>query len=365
MVVGASNVVAHLHAEQQGAVHLIDINVFQAGVEALGVVNRIGIHRVGAAGTPLHDDFVLAVAVEITQGHILSRVAAAHGGVDGAVLVHRVGKAGTNVQFLHVFDEFGFQLVVQRVADDAVVAEDIGRLPGFVVVIVELCNPGVQVVLRNRGLSVVGLTERTEQVHVHTVPALLVFFRDRPGLRVVAADLAAGANHDTAIHEVRKRHTLGSGLHLNVVSCGSVFLAFCADRRKHRNGQALSAAFHAVDYRSYFILGINRAVGIGVVGRSGVFLYDTGVGLVIAFGLDIAGFHSGDLLAVAVDVPGNAVRLVSKETPAQENAVRSLGGDQAAIQVLHRTEPIVRSGSRRCACCHYCRRRDHCERQHQ
>ena len=365
MVVGASNVVAHLHAEQQGAVDFVAVNVFQAGLQIGRRIDRIGIHRVFAAGTPLHDDFVLAVAVEITQGHILSRVAAAHGGVDGAVLVHRVGKAGTNVQFLHVFDEFGFQLVVQRVADDAVVAEDIGRLPGFVVVIVELCNPGVQVVLRNRGLSVVGLTERTEQVHVHTVPALLVFFRDRPSICVVALDLAAGANQNAAIHEVRQRSTLGSGLHLNVVSRGSVFLALCADRRKHRNGQALSAAFHAVDYRSYFILGINRPVGIGVVGRGGVLLYDTGVGLVIAFGLDVARFHSGDLLAVAVDVPGNAVRLVSKETPAQENAVRSLGGDQAAIQVLHRTEPIVRSGSRCCARCHYCRRRDHCERQHQ
>ena len=366
MVVGAANIVAHFNAEQQGAVNLVAVNVLQAGLQIGRRVDRIGIHRILAVGTPFHNDFVLAVAVEITKGHILSSVAAAHSGVDGAVFVERVGKAGTNVQFLHVLDEFGFQLVIQRVADDAVVAQHVGRLPVFVVVIVELCNPGIQIVLSNRGLGVVGLTERTKQVHVHTVPALLVFFRDRPGFRIVAADLAAGANQNAAVHEVRERSALGSGLHLDVVSRCSVFLAFFAGNgREHRNGQAFSAAFHTVDDRSHFILGIDRAVGIGVVGRSGVFLYDTRVGLVIALGLDIAGFDGGDLLAVAVDVPGNAVRLVSKETPAQENAVRSLGGDQATIQVLHRTESIVRVGGRCRACRHYCRRGDHCERQHQ
>ena len=365
VVVGAANVVAHLNTEQQSAVDFVAVNVLQAGLQIVRRIDRVGIHRVLAVGAPLHDDFVLAVAVEITQGHILGRVAAAHGGLEGTVLVHRVGQAGTSVQFLHVLDELGFQLIIQRVADDAVAAENVSRLPGFTVVIIELCNPGVQVVLRNRGLVVVGFTERTEQVHVHTVPAFLVLFRNRPGFCIVAADFAARANQVTAVHEIRQRHFFGLGSHLDVVNSGSVSLAARTDGRKHRNSQALSAAFHTVDHRSHLVHRGNGTVRIGVVGGSGVFLYDTRIGLVIAFGLDIAGFDGSDLHTVTIDVPGNAVRLVSKETPAQEDAVRSLGGDQAAIQVLHRTEPVVRVGSRCCARCHHCRRGDHCERQHQ
>ena len=141
VVVSRSYVIAHVDAEQQGAIQLVHVNVLGSGCSVTSTKYRFGIHRVLLGTAPLNDNLVFAVAVKIAHRHVLCGVGAALRRIYRARAGFRVRKFGAGVQFLDVLYELGFQLGVQGIADDAIGPKGIDRLPGFMVVFVESVDP--------------------------------------------------------------------------------------------------------------------------------------------------------------------------------------------------------------------------------
>ena len=209
------------------------------------------------------------------------------------------------------------QLSVLGVGDSSRTNKSIGQCPfGIAGIFSKRIYPPVHLALGDHCRIIIGATESIKQIDVYR------------NIQIIRAICLSAIGTDTraeilaAVMELCDRYRFRH-FQRNVMDRTSVLLPLISGQGgEHRYGHALPASLCAVDHRVHLIFRSNSAVGIGIVGRGGIFLDNAGIGFIIAFGRNATGIDCGNPLKIripavfSVDVPGNSVRFVTQETPA-------------------------------------------------